>query len=99
MTNINYNKKTFLEGNNNTIIADNVEVGMILLMNDGSYFYVDDIDKFFLNKKVALLYDDYDNVNPKHTIINFYADSYQKTISDIPGTAKLIAYQNVTTKK
>jgi len=88
-----FNKKLFEEGYH-VIIADEVKDGMIIALSECRYFYVDDIDKFFINDEVSKIYGDNDTVKPEHSKITFY-NEIDEEITDIPGTAHVIAYGRI----
>lgn len=97
-----YNKNLFEQGNN-VIIADEVEEGMIICLSKCRYFYVNDIDKEFINDDVSDLYckncdsDNGDSCPPEHTVITFI-DELLNEITNIPGTATVIAYKGIKGK-
>ena len=91
-----FNKNLFEEGNN-VLIADEVKQGMIICLSANRYFYVDDIDKEFIDEEASKLYGDFDDVKPEHSKITFIDEDLEK-ITDIPGTAFVIAYGRIDGK-
>lgn len=90
-------KKGMFEKGKETLIADEVEIGMIIALSKNKYFYIDDIEKFFINDKVGKLYGDNDPVKPEHTKITFY-DEDDNSIIEIPGTECCISFKRVDGK-
>ena len=88
-----FNKNLFCKGYN-VIIANEVKVGMIICLSKNRYFYVDDFDEEYINEEVSKLYDDCDEVAPEHIKITFYNEDDEE-ITDIPGTAHVIAYDRI----
>ncbi len=90
-----YNKKTFCDGNN-VLLANEIQQGMILALANKKYFYVDDIDSFFISDEVADLYpDDSDNeILPEHSKYTFTNENFEE-ITDIPFDAKIIAFKRI----
>lgn len=94
-----YNANTFERGNK-VLLADEVQAGMIIALSNNKYFYVDDIDKFFINDEIGKLYDEEakdKDIKPEHTTITFY-DEDDNEITDVPGTAKCICFKRVNGK-
>jgi len=90
-----WNKNLFTEGNN-TILANDVECGMIISLTKNRYFYVDDMECFFINDDVSNIYNDGDEeIKPEHVILTFYNEN-EKEIYSIPGDAKVIAFERIT---
>ena len=99
-----YNKNLF-EQAFNVLIADELETGMIICLSKNRYFYIEDLEKEFINDDVADLYPEYNkNVLPEHTKITLY-DERENFISHIPGNIyvnafkKIVGTHNLTTLK
>lgn len=96
-----FKKSTFEQGHN-TILAINVEPGMILALTKNKYFYVDDLEPEFASNEIAKLYEDISDEacielsinHPEHTVLTFY-DEDENEITNIPGDAKVIAFQRI----
>lgn len=87
-------RKELFESGFNTIIASEVQIGMIICLSRNRYFYVDDIGLFFKNGKVAKLYGDSDEVALEHYTITFYSEDFD-SISNIPPTTYVIAFKRI----
>lgn len=90
-------KAGLFESGLKTIIADKVENGMIIALSNNKYFYVDDMDKEFINDEVADLYADdvkESDIKHEHTTITFY-DEDGNSIYGVLGTEKCIAFTRI----
>lgn len=91
-----FRKNTFEEGKN-VLIAKEVKEGDILALKSNKYFYVDDIDSFFINNEVAMLYPDDvedDDIQPHHSTVTFYNED-EDEICNVPGDALIIVFRRV----
>jgi hypothetical protein len=92
-----FRKGMFL-ASDHAILADEIEVGMIIELYNNKFFYVYDIDKEFISDEVAELYGENDPVNPEHSLITF-ADEYDNMICDVPGDQPILAYMMIKGSK
>jgi hypothetical protein len=99
-----YNKNLFEKGNS-AMMASEIRPGMILALKN-QYFYVDDIDQFYIDKDLGeksenededYIDDCYFVKDPKNCHITFY-DEDDREITNVPGTAFIIAYCRIKGK-
>lgn len=91
MSAVKYRKGKFCDAGSTNCVANDLEPNSIVALSNCKYFYVDDVDKEFINDKVADSYGDYDDVLAKHTKITIY-DELDNSISDIPGDTPCLIY-------
>lgn len=92
----NFKTKMFEEGFN-CPIADNIQPYDVILLANGKCFFVDDVDKSFVNDEIADLYDEEcssEEILPEHTLVSIY-DINNEGIVNIPGNQPCIILRRI----
>jgi hypothetical protein len=98
-------KKFSFPKNGYEIPVSNIKVGDIILKSNGSLFWIDDIESFYINDKVAELYskENLDNeIKPEHSKYTFYGgkslSDTDNEITEIPYDAKFYVFRHYSRK-